>query len=405
VDTDATYTVVKKRGVLRKHTAASITLGELTDVEISYWDNNTGSDAIVAWNGSAFRIIGTRDNSTGQIAYADGGAVTFSEWDGGWCESINAWMPLGRLYKDDQGNATTPTDASLIQYHTEQTVNPGDVEDMTLYCGEFSLDLPITNAVLADAQNAEQTFYSQMDQDRDIKTYFYDVSDLLLKENDSAGEAVIFPEGLTIPSGSNYEWGYTLMPLVTRSNLTGATWWQSHDEDTYYSWQTGNDDWQHFSTLTDADGNYVEFDPPLLMSYTHANANDVNWSTGDADVPNNGKKFNIEYNGFELQIPWYFSETADDWVPMFNIADGTVVTSGGVDYVVKGVEEALHMRALPSPPAAADALEVISVDPPTLTYDATVTDLVGDPSTVEDAEIPAGTGGPQLLVVGGTTIQ
>lgn len=72
---------------------------------------------------------------------------------------MRAWLPLGRLYKDDQGNATTPADASVIQYHTEQTVNPGDVADMTLYNGNFALDLPITNEVLANAQTAQNTFW------------------------------------------------------------------------------------------------------------------------------------------------------------------------------------------------------------------------------------------------------
>lgn len=195
------------------------------------------------------------------------------------------------------------------------------------------------------------------------------------------------------------------MPLVTNSAITGATWWQAHDENIYYSWQTGNDNWQHFTTLKDADGNYVAFDPPLRLEYTHSNANDINWSAGDPDVANNGKKFSVEYNGFELHIPWYYSDADDEWMPMFNIADGAVLTSGSVDYVVKGIEEALIMESLSNPPAAADALEIVSIDPPTLTYDATVTDQVGDPSTVEDAEIPAGTGGAELLVVGGTTIE
>jgi hypothetical protein len=62
------------------------------------------------------------------------------------------------------------------------------------------------------------------------------------------------------------------------------------------------------------------------------------------------------------------------------------------------------MESLSSPPAAADALVITTIDAPTIVYDSTVTDLVGDPSTVADAEIPAGTGGVQLLVVGGTTV-
>lgn len=402
-DTGATYTVVKKRGVLKKHTAATITLAELEDVEISYWNN--GSDAIIAWDGSAFNIIGTRNRENGQIEYAAGDAVAFETWGGGWCESMRAFLPLGRLYKDDEGNATTPTGASVIKYHKEQTISPGDVSDLTLYYGNFTLDLPITNAVLAGAQDAQFAFWQLPQQEREIQTYFFDTSELILKETNASGEEVLFAEGLTIPENSNYNWGYQIMPLVTNSSITAENWWQAHDEDIYYSWQTGNDQWQHFTTLKDANGNYVAFDPPLVMTYTHSNSKDVNWSSGEADVPSNGKKFNIEYNGFELHIPWAFNEDAGEWTPVFNIADGTVVTSAGTDYVIKAAEEALIMESLDSPPAAADALTITAIDPPTLTYDSTVTDLIGDPSTVADAELPAGTGGVKLLVIGGTTVQ
>ena len=249
----------------------------------------------------------------------------------------------------------------MIRYHNEQKINPGDTSDLTLYFGDFTLDLPITDAVLAGAQDAQQAFWQQ--QDRTIQTFFFDASELVLKETNAAGEEVIFPAGLTIPQNSNFSWGYNLSPLVTNASITGQTWWQAHDEDTYYSWQTGNDQWNHFTTLKDADGNFVAFDPPLRMSYTHSNANDVNWLTGEADVPNNGKIFNIEYNGFELHIPWYFNDDAGEWTPMFNIADGTVVTSGGVNYVIKGVDEALIMESLDDPPAAADALVITAIDP------------------------------------------
>ena len=39
-----------------------------------------------------------------------------------------------------------------------------------------------------------------------------------------------------------------------------------------------------------------------------------------------------------------------------------------------------------------------------MVYDSTVTDQVGEPSTVADAEIPAAAGA-ELLVVGGETIR
>jgi len=236
-----------------------------------------------------------------------------------------------------------------------------------------------------------------------LGTYFFDVSELILKANDENGEAVLFPEGLNVPEGSNFSFGYHMMPLITNENITIESWWQAHDETIYYSWQTGNDEWQHFTTLVDSDGNYVVFDPPLRMTYTHSNTNDANWSSGDPDVPNNGRRFNIDYDGFEVQIPWEYNPDENNWTPMFNLADGTVLTSGNTNYVVKGIEEALIMQELETIPAEADSLVVVEIDPPTLTYDSTVTDLIGDPSTVADAEIPA-SANVEVLVIMGETI-
>jgi len=155
VDSDTTYTVVKKRGVLRKHTAAQVTLEELVGVEMSYWDE--GRDVIIAWDGSGFNVIGTRNNENGQVEYQDGGAVSFQEWEGAWCEQLSSWMPLGRLYRDEEGEPATPTNASVIRYHNEERINPGEVSDMTFYYGEFVLDLPITNEVLSGAQQAQES--------------------------------------------------------------------------------------------------------------------------------------------------------------------------------------------------------------------------------------------------------
>lgn len=194
--------------------------------------------------------------------------------------------------------------------------------------------------------------------------------------------------------------------MYTTDQYTAETWWQGHDADTFYSWQTGNDEWQHFTALQDAEGDYVTFDPPLMLTYTHTNANDANWSDGDPDVPNNGKKFNLDYDGFELHIPWQFSEDAGDWIPMFNLADGATLESGGVEYVVKGIEQALIMTDVTNddPPAAAALVMDETISAPTLTYDATITDEIG--ALPEDAEIPSGVGenSIQLLVVAGEDI-
>ena len=126
----------------------------------------------------------------------------------------------------------------------------------------------------------------------------------------------------------------------------------------------------------DANGQFVSFDPPLKFAYEHGTANDLN---GEATY--NGKQFSLNYDGFELQIPWKYDPEMGEWQPVFNLKDGTVLTDGnGVEYVVKGVEAGVVMREAADP---ADLIIDETIDPPTLQYDAEKTGLVGDKPEAE----------------------
>ena len=63
---------------------------------------------------------------------------------------------------------------------------------------------------------------------------------------------------------------------------------------------------------------------------------------------------------------------------MINLKDGTVLSSGGTDYVVKGIEVGLDLQEVPDPSVADDLIIDVGIEPPTLTYDASKTALVGD---------------------------
>lgn len=207
--TDETYTVVKKRGKLTKHTASSLTLSELVDVEMSYWNNDTQEDIVITWDGTHFKQIGTRNNENGQIAYEAGDNIDFTnkEWEGAWVESLRSWLPLGRLYAE----GGSPTNATTLKYHKEQTISPAEAEDLTLYFWQFALDAPITQAVIDGANAAEQAYWGNPPQ---MKTYFFDASDLVLKEDNASGAEVVFGADLDL-SNSFYSWGYHMSPLTT----------------------------------------------------------------------------------------------------------------------------------------------------------------------------------------------
>jgi hypothetical protein len=365
-ETGDIYTLVKIGGKLTKHTREQIVLSELTDVEVSVWDN--GSDIIVAWDGvNTFEKLGTRDFDTGMIEYLQNPVpyVFANEWEGGWCQALAAFLPLGGL---------TPDNADIVYYHKEETVNPNTAQDLELYYWGFALDAPITQIVIDSSGVDEAAYWAGAPTE---KAYYFDSNALILKEDDLLGDEVILGAGLDL-SGTNYEWGYHMGPLTTDGTYTAGNCWDIYDEATYYYWGTGQDEWNQFSTVLDENNDYVAFDAPMRFNYTHDTNNDIN-----GDATNDGKTYNIEYDGHHLCVPWYFDDTVGEWVPAFNLKDGTVLVDTGTstEYVVKGVEEELIMAEVTDPGILTQLETDLPIDatinPPTLEYNAFLTGLVG----------------------------
>jgi hypothetical protein len=110
--------------------------------------------------------------------------------------------------------------------------------------------------------------------------------------------------------------------------------------------------------VTDAQGNYTTFDPPLSFTYTHSTANDAN-----GDSSHNNKKFLLNYGGpGELWgFPW--EEDADNqrWYSAVTLADGVELDNG--NYVVKAIEKEQTMQVQDLSVCSALNIDVILTDP------------------------------------------
>ncbi len=367
-ETDEEYTVFKAHGKLTEHTRTSILLDDLDGVEFSVWDGTSSKDLVVAWDSTdaEFYKIGERSQQNGQITYYDEPYTpyVFNEWGGGWCEALKAWLPLGRAIAEG-----SPT----VNYHTETTVDPQTAENLDLYFWGFALDAPITQDVIDGSAAAEGAYWADAPTE---KHYTFNAQTMLLEDEDS--DAVTIGDSLDLDN-TIFQGGYNMGPLTIDDAYTAGNCWGIYDETTYYYWATGQNEWNRYTTVKDADGDYEVFDAPLHLSYTHTTANDIN---GDGTF--DGKKFNLDYDGFELQIPWEFNADAGDWQPAFNLKDGVAMQdTDGNAYVVKAVEEALIMAEVTGPDPAPE-LEIAELAAPTLTYDSAKTDLVGAvPTNVE----------------------
>jgi hypothetical protein len=337
------YDVFKVAGKLIKHTKSSILLGELADVEMSYYEcaAEDCTDYVITWDGdgSQFLKLGERNTQNGQIEYYEAPvAFTFpEEWSGAWCQTLNAYLNLGRY--------EIPNNDTVISYHAEETVDPASAENLIFYYWGPPMGTP--QEVYWGGEVTE-------------KTYSFDRLNMVLRDE---GDLPILD--------TESETGTTISPL-TLVSLPPEDMWTAYDEDVYYSWTTGLNEWQQFTTIIDAEDNFKTFDPPLNFAYTHATANDLN---GDGTY--DGQKFSLEYDGYELRVPWNFNPQEEEWQPVINLKDGTVLTHDGTQYVVKGTEIGVMMQ-LAADPSAADSLILDETIPaPSLEYDASKTDLVG----------------------------
>jgi hypothetical protein len=126
--------------------------------------------------------------------------------------------------------------------------------------------------------------------------------------------------------------------------------WRVNNLDVYYQWETGPNSYNQFAAVKDSNGNFVNFDAPLQVSYT------VPQGAAFGDYA--GQKIVLQYGGFGdlWGIPGYCvspttnQEVACDggevrYVPSFVIPHSTTqgaVTADGTTYYVKWLQREIR---------------------------------------------------------------
>ena len=361
-----TYTVVSKNGKLVKHSKVSKTLGDIAGLPLYMWDYKESNDKVIKWNSasSVFQQVGTMgDDGFGNwvlTEFEPSDYVTLTtgntdQWDGTWVESLRTYLEVGRYIN----GGVSLSDSTAIQYYVESTVKPGDTVPSPLYTLEWVPDFKVANADALMAQ--EDAHYSCWDTSTCLSSPLtFDTNNYTLKND--ATEIVSPDKSVLDLSESRYIWGVHLNGLVA------ATDGESHGLDTFYSWNTGGNDWNKFTSIKDAVGSMVAFDQPIRMTYKHLATNDRNYAMASRDESRDDMLYQIEYDGTNLSIPWFYNPTIDEWEPQINLKDGAILTDGTMEYVVKGSDVMLTMKKLGAGESGLTLNETTSS--PTITYNA-----------------------------------
>lgn len=414
----ADYTLVKKDGRLKKLTRNTTSLDGIKNVPFYYWAN--GANKELKWDGTKLLITGTMSNN-GTVTPLSPAQVfdPSSTWNiSGWSQSLGGQLTV--ITRDNTGAYVSPSSATVVTYLTETVLTPGAAGwPSALYCvngcpaggttftdGLNGIGSPYTNLTVASFGGGMMSQSSQWNWNpvpaANVQSYSVNATSGLLE---AGGNSVVWTSPAA-PSNPQFTNGFSSGRMVDATGLAGlqcdSTGGNSATDHycpnrmenvaTSYVWETGSNSWNKFSGLKSG-STYVNFDPPLAMTYTvpstvagFANANLVLQYNGFGDLQGIPGKCVDPVTNAEVACA---NDNSTRWVAAFAITEGATVTNGGVTYYVKPLEQELRLSKVSGANCAALTLPTIA--------DGSLPGISGwsDPST--NGAVPAVTGAPRVI--------
>lgn len=216
-------------------------------------------------------------------------------------------------------------------------------------------------------------------------TYSFSTTDMVLKDGGS--------DVVMATANQNYQWGVWTGPMFDPaadddSNSTNNLDEMACDWDTaqtcafraqevlttFYTWETGPDEWNKYTGLYTAGPVYAAFDPPITIKYTHAaTASDYYLEYGGFGdlwgIP--GKCVDMD-TGSDVDCMGSEDNKSIRWVPEISIPDGTAVTDKSstgtfldANYYVKALEKESYMTSVSTDTCTTAGLSLTSYTLPT----------------------------------------
>ena len=362
------YDLVEAPGKLIKNERSTVLLSDLDGMTFDYFDDMTGNEFQVEYTADTTLSDGTavaspgfyktarydytqngREASTdldGDMVAGDAPVDTTpapGEWMGLWSQALGGNINyVGGDTEVNYFKETFVNTASAIAEMFNTTNDPDQDGVVAFDCYTQCLGANISQT---DLDNGNVYLNDAMNVATPATTYYFQRSDLTLYDGDPAngGQPVTLASGVTNTPGTPNEWGVATGSFVI-AGTTMSNVWDAWNQTTSYRWETGSNDWNKtFSVKEQGSSTFVEFDPPLQISYQFSAADDANAGGNFAGTAYYDQTFLLEYGGQgELWgIPW--EQNGERWNAAFTIADGTMLGNGDM-YAIKGVEKEQTMR-------------------------------------------------------------
>lgn len=371
------YTVLKAGGKLMKFTRHTRTLREIDQIRLTTW---IGMEAASFFSGAQANTqyeLNWDDAAgvfkvTGQMICGGNGCTTqalpavqsvpASFWAPrggiqGWSQQLG-----GEVFVNLQG-AVTPLDSSQVQvvYRSQDLVYPSQLP-ATLHCVRDCPTAASMGAYFAPGSQAPSPFAAgtannfQPTAFGGVVSYSGNATTALLLDSTSA-PVVLEVDREMLESNPQFRYGVRTGKLFTdiadaECSPGSGTYceWRVNSLDVYYQWETGPQPFNQFAAVKDANGQFVNFDAPLQVTFAVPQ--------GAAYGQYAGQSIVLQYGGFGdlwglpgiCVSPSTNEEVPCDggdvrYVPSFviphNLSQG-VVTTNGTTYLVKWLEREIR---------------------------------------------------------------
>jgi len=329
-NTTTPYTLVVVDGKLQKRTRSAITLADVQNEDLEYFSPSAGGEMKVRFTGSDFVEIAERQNgqwqSVSQVSIAS--SFTTGQW-------VNCWNQARGNVEFAWPASLSGSTAAYVMAMTPVTSDSPELAngDLTLHGYQRLLRANITSNQ-ANYQNSESPYLPDASSvSSGNQTYVFDSDTMLLT---LGGNPCTLANGVTVTQGPG-QFGLNCGPLFASAL---GSFSDIPNQSVTYEWVTGGNDWNQLRALKDANNAFVDFDPPLRLTYVHS----------ENGSPFDGRTFFLEWDGANLGgVPFEQNQQDNRWYPLLNIPSATTLTVGGTSYKIKQLEGEQIMVEVGSP--------------------------------------------------------